>query len=485
MYAMDKNTRIQQLLDRIALLEQLVERQAQQLAEQAVLIQKQTQQIHEQTQRIQELEKRLNKNSRNSSKPPSSDGPSKPPRTNSLRQKGKNKSGGQKGHKGHTLAQVNNPDQVEKQVLVDCPDCQADLTDEPVVKSIKRQVFDIPEPTLHVTEYGIEVKWCACCGKFVRSSFPEGVNAPVQYGSTIKAWAIYFQHEQLIPEDRLQATFSDLWHVPLSTATLNRFSQCAYDELSDFDGAVLELIKTSDVTHLDETGFRVGAKTQWLHTASTQLLTYYHISAKRKSLLSGLAGVIVHDHWKSYYQIDTALHALCNAHHLRELVALIEHEKESWAARLKQFLLLCLRYRNKYPDSVIPALILQKLERLYDSIVAAGLKYHMELPPLQKKGRRGRLKRRTGHNLLLRLLNYRSDVLRFLHDWRVPFTNNLAERDLRMMKCKQKISGGFRTELGAKIFVRIRGFISTARKQGWNIFKSIQAVVEGNVPAIA
>lgn len=222
-----------------------------------------------------------------------------------------------------------------------------------------------------------------------------------------------------------------------------------------------------------------------MHTASTELLTYYHISPKRKSLLPGLSGVIVHDHWKPYYQIGTALHALCNAHHLRELVALIEHEKESWASRMKQCLLLCLRYRDKYPGSVIPAVILQRLERLYDRIVVAGLKYHEGLPLLQKKGRRGRLKRRTGHNLLLQLLNYQSDVLRFLHDWRVPFTNNEAERDLRMMKCKQKISGGFRTELGAKIFVRIRGFISTARKQGWNIFKSIQAVVESNAPAIA
>lgn len=464
MYPMDKDTQIQHLLDRIIALEKV---NAELRAE------------------IEALKKRLNKNSSNSSKPPSSDGLSKPPRTNSLRQKGKNKSGGQKGHKGHTLKQVDIPDKVEKNELINCPSCAADLRNQSVIKSVKRQVFDIPKPDLFVTEYHTEVKWCVCCGKRVRSDFPAGVNAPTQYGSTIKTWAIYFQQEQLIPEDRLQATFADLWNVPLTTATLNRFSQCAYDELADFDEAVLELVKTADVKNLDETGFRVGGKTQWLHVGSTEALTYYHLSPKRKSLLSGLQGVIVHDHWKPYYQIDTALHVLCNAHHLRELTALIEHEKESWARNMKRCLPLCLHYRHQYPKAAIPTLILKRLDRMYDRIVRAGLKYHENLPPLQQKIKRRRFKRRTGHNLLLRLQKYKDDVLRFLHDHRVPFTNNLAERDLRMMKCKQKISGGFRTELGAKIFARIRGFISTARKQGWNIFESIQAAVNSQVPAIA
>lgn len=464
MYAMDKDTQIQLLLDRITTLERIVEEQANKIAE---------------------LEKRLNKNSSNSSKPPSSDGLSKPPRTKSLRQKGKNKSGGQKGHKGHTLNQVNNPNKIETNALNDCPDCDSNLSAQSVIKSVKRQVFDIPMPELFITEHQIEVKWCACCGKRVRSSFPAGVNAPTQYGSTIKTWAVYFQQEQLMPEDRLQATFVDLWNVPLTTATLNRFSRSAYEELAGFDDTILGAVKKYDVKHLDETGFRIGAKTQWLHVASTRTLTYYHVSPKRKSLLTGLQGVIVHDHWKPYYQINTALHALCNAHHLRELVALIEHEKESWARNMKRCLQLCLHYRHKHPDSVISMLILDRLERMYSHILKSGLEYHENLPPLPQKGKRGRLKRRTGHNLLLRLQKYREDVLRFLHDHRVPFTNNQAERDLRMMKCKQKISGGFRTELGAKIFVRIRAFISTARKQGWNIFESIQSVVNARVPALA
>ena len=461
---MDKDTQIQELFSRIEALEKL---NANLRAENEA------------------LKKRLNKNSSNSSKPPSSDGLSKPPRTKSLRQKGKNKSGGQKGHKGHTLNQVDTPNKVERNELNNCPDCAANLTNQSVISSVKRQVFDIPKPELFVTEYQVEVKWCACCGKRVRLSFPTGVNAPTQYGSTVKTWAVYFQQEQLIPEDRLQATFSDLWNVPLTTATLNRFSQCAYDELADFDEAVLTGVKEASTKHLDETGFRVGSKTQWLHTASTELLTYYHVSPKRKSLLSGLSGVIVHDHWKPYYQIDTALHALCNAHHLRELTALIEHEKETWARNMKRCLQLCLHYRHKYPEAAIRILILERLESMYDRILCAGLKYHENLSPLQQKIKRRRFKRRTGHNLLLRLQKYRDDVLRFLHDHQVPFTNNLAERDLRMMKCKQKISGGFRTEAGAKTFVRIRGFISTARKQGWNIFESIQAVVNGQVPAIA
>ena len=464
MYAMDMSAQIQELLDRVAALE------------------KENEALREENAT---LKNRLKKNSKNSSKPPSSDGLSKPPRTKSLRQKSNNKSGGQKGHKGHTLNQTDNPDKVENNKLSNCPDCENDLSTVPVIKSVKRQLFDIPKPDLFITEYQVEVKWCSCCAKRVRSTFPAGINAPAQYGSTIKTWAIYFQHEQLMPEDRLQATFADLWGVPLATATLSRFSQLAYDELSGFDDVVLEKIKEADVKHLDETGFRVGGKTQWLHVASTESLTYYHTSPKRKSLLTGLLGVIVDDHWKPYYQIEAVSHALCNAHHLRELNALIEHEKEVWPSSMKKLLLLCLRYRVKHSDSILPAVILQRLERLYDNIVTTGIDYHECLPPLRKKGKRGRIKRRTGHNLLLRLQKYREDVLRFLHDVHVPFTNNQAERDLRMMKCKQKISGGFRTELGAKIFARIRSFISTARKQGWNVFESIQSVVNGQMLAIA
>ena len=254
-----------------------------------------------------------------------------------------------------------------------------------------------------------------------------------------------------------------------------------YEELESFENDVLSKIKNAPVKHLDETGFRVSGKTQWLHVASTDSLTYYHISPKRKSLLNELIGVVVHDHWKPYYQLPNVLHGLCNQHHLRELKALIEHEKEAWAKKMRRFLRFALRYRHEYKDQFIPEEKLNRLINLYDKIVEEGIHYHEQLPTFSVKKGRGRRARRTGHNLLLRLKNNREDVLRFLTDPLVPFTNNQAERDLRMMKCKQKVSGGFRTTKGAEIFARIRGFISTTRKQGRNIFESIQQIVRGCV----
>lgn len=457
----DKDQLIQKLLERILVLEKLVEQQAQKIAE---------------------LERRLNKNSHNSSKPPSSDGLSKFPRTNSLRQKGKNKSGGQPGHKGETLKQVQTPDKIERHLLIECPVCTASLTTVDALGLLKRQVFDIPLPKIEVTEHQAEIKVCSCCNKRVIAAFPYGVNAPVQYGRVIQSWAVYFQQQQFIPEERLQETLSDLFNVNLATATLNGFSESVYDKLADFDSEILSKIKMASVKHLDETGFRVSGKTQWLQVASTTMLTYYHISPKRKSLLDGLIGTVVHDHWKPYYQLPKVLHALCNQHHLRELKALIEYDKECWARKMQRFLRTGLRYRHSYEDKEIPEDKLKRLINLYDKIIKEGINFHESLPVFSVKKGRGRTARRTGHNLVLRLKNHREDVLRFLIDPLVPFTNNQAERDIRMMKCKQKISGGFRSAKGAEIFSRIRGFISTARKQGWNIFESIQQIVQGCTP---
>lgn len=195
-----------------------------------------------------------------------------------------------------------------------------------------------------------------------------------------------------------------------------------------------------------------------------------------------MQGTVVHDHWRPYFQLAGVNHALCNQHHLRELKALIEHDKETWANQMSKFLRMALRCRHRFGVRAIPAHTLNRLEKIYDHIISSGLAWHTSLPPLPVQKKRGRLKRRIGHNLLLRLQNHRQDVLRFLHDPLTPFTNNEAERDLRMMKCKQKISGGFRTSTGAEQFARIRGFISTIRKQGWNILDSIRLALDGMVP---
>lgn len=440
--------------------------------------------VKRQALRISDLEKRLNKNSQNSSKPPSSDGLSKP-RTTSLREKGKHKSGGQKGHKGETLQQTETPDIIKTHVLTTCPDCQHSLLKAPLMKKIKRQVFDIPPPKIEVTEHQAEVKYCTCCNKAVTAVFPEGVRAPVQYGKIIRSWSVYYQYQHFIPEDRLQQLFSDLYGIQLATSTLTNYNRMVFDALAPFEASVLSQVKLAAVKNLDETGFRVAGKTQWLHVASTKHATYYHVSPKRKSLIDGLLGVVVHDHWKAYYQLPGVEHGLCNQHHLRELKALCEHEKEPWAKAMQRLLRVAVRCRHFYGGNVIPESRITRLINIYDKILQQGLFFHETQTPLPCKGKQGRQPRRTGHNLLRRLLHYKEDVLRFLYNPMVPFTNNDAERDLRMMKCKQKISGGFRAMQGAEQFARIRGFISTIRKQNLNILNAIQSVFSDNmlVPA--
>lgn len=446
------------------------------------VIEAQAAQINQLEARIQELEQRLNKNSSNSSKPPSSDGLSKPPRTTSLRENGKNKSGGQVGHKSETLKQTETPDIVKKRILTTCPDCQHSLLQSRLLGVVKRQVFDIPPPKIEVTEYQAEIKYCTCCNKTITAPFPSEVRAPVQYGEVIRSWSVYYQYQHFIPEDRLQQLFSDLYGIQLATATLVGYNRIAFDALAPFEESILALVKTAAVKNLDETGFRVAGKTQWLHVASTKNATYYHVSPKRKSLIDGLSGTVIHDHWKSYYNLWGVEHGLCNQHHLRELKAIIEHDKEPWANDMRRLLRVALRCRHFHGSNAIPPARLKWLTTIYDGIIKTGLAFHTAKTPLPCRGKRGRQPKRTGHNLLLRLFHYKQDVLRFLHNPAVPFTNNEAERDLRMMKCKQKVSGGFRTFQGAEQFARIRGFISTARKRGFNVLSSIQAIFSDNIP---
>ena len=438
--------------------------------------------IHQQAARIAELEKRLSKNSSNSSKPPSSDGLGKPSRTSSLREKGKHNSGVQTGHKGSTLKQTESPNIIKKHLLLSCPDCHSPLIKTPVSEIIKRQVFDIPRPKIEVTEHQAEVKYCECCKKKKTATFPTGVLAPAQYGEVIRSLGVYYQYQHFIPEDRLQQLFSDLYGVQLATATLTNYNRVAFNALASFEESVLSEVKAAKVKNLDETGFRVVGKTQWLHVASTKTATYYHVSSKRKSLLDGLSGTVIHDHWKSYYNLEGVEHALCNQHHLRELKAVIEHDKEPWARSMTRLLRVALRCRHLYEHREIPDARIKRLVCIYDKIIRDGLGYHESLIPLPCKVKKGKQPRRTGHNLLLRLFHYKQDVLRFLYDPTVPFTNNDAERDLRMMKCKQKISGGFRSAHGAEQFARIRGFISTVRKQGLSIIGSIQSIFSGTIP---
>jgi transposase len=431
---------------------------------------------------IAELERRLGLNSSNSGKPPSSDGLRKPARVTSLRERSGKKSGGQKGHKGETLRQVAVADDVINHYPSACATCGAGLAAQASAGHSARQVFDLPQPQpLVVTEHRAHDCHCAVCGTTTRGRFPDGVNAPVQYGIRIQSFVIYLLHHQLLPEDRLAELMADLFGVKLAAATIARMSRTCAERLRGFTEAVRDVVAGAPVKHMDETGFRIAGKTQWLHVASTALLTFYRVCAKRGSLLANVAGIVVHDHWKPYYTMQGVLHALCNAHHLRELKALVEIEKEDWARKMQRLLRRAGHAANLARERGLPLKppLIECFERRYDAILAEGLVFHEAQAPLAQAAtkaggkRRGRAPRRTGHNLLLRLTTRKQDTLRFLHDPTVPFTNNQAERDGRMMKLRQKISGGFRSLQGAMDFATIRSFLSTARKQGWNMIDAL------------
>ncbi len=425
------------------------------------------------------LERRLGLNSGNSGKSPSSDGlKKKPARTSSLRGRSGKRTGGQKGHPGKTLSCSESPDATIDHFPESCSGCGGALTGATATGHTARQVFDLPEPQpLIVTEHRAHACLCGNCGTETRAAFPEDVTAPVQYGARLAAVVVYLLHYQLLPEKRLAALIADLFGVHLVPATIAGMSRRCAARFQGFAAAVGDHVAAAPVKHRDETGFRIGGKTRWLHIASTVWLTFYRVSPKRGSLLANVLGIVVHDHWKPYYTLTDVLHALCNAHHLRELQALIELEKEDWSRKRQRLLRRACHAANRGREQGVtlsPGFI-ALIERCYDAIVTEGFTFHATHPALisAARKRRGRVPRRTGHNLLLRLRVRKADVLRFLADPTVPFTNNLAERDARMMKLCQKISSGFRSVDGAEDFAVIRSLLSTARKQGWDILQAL------------
>jgi transposase len=435
--------------------------------------------------RIAELERQLGLNSGNSGKPPSSDGlKKKPVRVSSLRERSGKKPGGQKGHPGETLRQSETVDATINHFPKACAGCGEALSEAMATDHIARQVFDLPEPQpLIVTEHRAHSCRCAACGTQTRADFPPDVKAPVQYGARIAGIVVYLLHGQFLPEKRLAALMADLFGVQLSTATIAAMSQNCAARFESFATAIYARIAAAAVKHLDETGLRIGGKTRWLHIAATVLLTFYRIASKRGAMPENLTGIALHDHWKPYYTLEGIRHALCNAHHLRELKALVEIEKEDWARKMQRLLRLACHVTNlaRERGKPLPPRLIALFERRYDAILTEGLAFHAAQPALVRPERtgkakaRGRKRRRVGHNLLLRLGIRKQDVLRFLSDLTVPFTNNLAEQAARMMKLRQKISGGFRSAAGAADFAVIRSLLSTAKKQGWNMLDTLAA----------
>ena len=439
------------------------------------------QQIAQLTARVSELERQLGQNSRNSSKPPAGDGPRKPPR--SLREKSGRKAGGQPGHRGQTLRQVEQPDQVVTHSVASCTGCGADLQAQPPTACERRQVFDLPPLKLEVTEHQVESKTCAGCGAVNQAAFPDAVTQPVQYGPRVQATAVYLMDYQLLPFARTSELLGDLFGQALAPGTLFTAQQACAQALVEPEERIKECLRQAAVLHVDETGCYVGGQREWLHVASTGSLTHYAVHAKRGAaatdeinILPPFAGVAVHDAWSPYWKYDCE-HALCNAPHLRELTAVAEPFGQPWAVEMKT--LLCeikqtVQTQREAGREGLDAQTAEPLLERYDRIIAQGL----EENPLVERvtAQRGRVKQSKPRNLLDRLKERRVEALRFMTDCRVPFDNNQAERALRMTKVQQKISGCFRSRPGAEAFCRIRSYISTVRKHGLKVLSAIESV---------
>ena len=429
-----------------------------------------------------ELRRRLGLDSSNSSKPPSSDGLKKKPRIfGSLRTRSGKPSGGQKGHRGDTLRQVADPDRIVEHAATVCRHCCAGLGAGSVVGAEKRQVFDLPARMTEVTEHRAAIHCCPNCRGETRAAFPQGVVSPAQYGERLKAAAIYLNVQQLIPEDRAALALSDLFGAPLiCAASIVAWVGKKAQALGEVYKSIGECVAEAKVRHLDETGYRIAGKLHWLHTTSSLAFTFYRAGEKRGDIPADLqGGVVVHDHFLPYRGMDAVDHAFCNAHILRELQALIEFEKEPWAELMRAMLLdakAAVDTARAAGATALPPETLAAFVERYWAAVRLGLAFHRQLPKLETKSpSRGRTKQRPGHNLLDRLKTFKTETLRFMTDFDVPFTNNLAEQDLRMMKVKMKISGCFRTLEGAQIFAHLRSVVSTARKRTCNILQTLAA----------
>jgi len=452
------------------------------------LIERQAAEIVALKAEVAELKARLNQNSGNSHKPPSSDGYAKKPAI--PREKG-SKQGGQRGHRGSTLKMACHPDEVDTVWPEQCTGCGHPLYAADVVHEERRQVFDLPEPRLHIKEYRRALCRCPGCGLRVQAPFPEGVRAPAQYGVGVMALCALLHNEYHMPVGKIGQLFGDLFGDDLAASinesTILSASGRAYARLEGSEQAIRDGLRRSALLHVDETGLRCEGRLHWLHSASNTALTYYFVHRKRgrdaldssASLLPGYRGYLVHDCWSSYFRFDQAQHALCGAHLLRELTAQVGQgyacaSQSHWASDL--IALLLDAHEQVAREGVLDRSTYYRFKERYFALLRAGLATHW--PYLHQPGQAGRKSRGKARSLIKRLIKHHQAVWAFARHPQVPFTNNQAERDIRMVKLKQKINGGFRTTYGAAIFARTRGFCSTVRKQGQSVFAELRRALE-------
>lgn len=443
--------------------------------------------------RLEELEtenKRLRDqrhlDSSNSSLPPSSDKGRGGRAARSLRTSSGRKPGGQEGHPGVTLKVVAQPDHIIVHPVFRCDECGADLSAAPVTRLEKRQVFELPPVRLDVTEHQAEIKRCPSCAHESQGTFPAEVPQPVQYGARVKGLLVYLNHGQLLPYERTTALLEDLVGQPISQGTLLTAIRTCAATLATTEAQLKQALREAPVVHVDETGVYENGRRLWLHSVSTPELTYYFPHEKRgqiamqaAEILPQFHGIAVHDHWEAYQQFDQCAHAFCNAHHLRELQRVIEQDQAAWAEEMTTLLLHIkeqVAQAKLAGQSALGADQIDQFQTQYRDLVTRALQPYQTASVTAGSSGRGRRKQSKTKNLLDRLDRYHTETLRFMTDFRVPFDNNLAERDLRMTKVKQKISGTFRSPDGTQAFCRIRGFISTLKKQGKNVLEALTSM---------
>ncbi|MDP9371080.1 MAG: IS66 family transposase [Chloroflexota bacterium] len=453
------------------------------------LFQQQSAQLAALAARVEQLEARLGGHSQNSHRPPSGNGPRKPPR--SQRTRSGKAPGGQPGHPGHTLAMTATPDQVVAHRPDRCAHCGAGVAAAPVAAVVRRQVVDLPPLRLAVTEHQAATVCCPRCRRPTSAPFPVTVTRPAQYGPRLLGLGVYPRHYQLLPYHRVTDLLADLCGARPSVGTLYTAAVRCAGALAEVEVAVKAALGTAAVAHADETSLRVAGKRQWVHVVSTARLTYYARHAKRGhaataaiGILPRFAGRLIHDAWAPYWHYGCR-HGLCNAHRLRELAALAEQAGQGWAGRLRALLVEMKHHVDQGRaggDAARPPVERDHFVARYRTLVAEG--YAANPPPVRRADgpRRGRLKQSRARNLLDRLSAREAEVLAFLHERAVPFDNNQAERDLRMLKVQQKISGTFRDGAGADAFCRIRGYISTLRKQAQQVLAALEQTFLGYPP---
>lgn len=434
---------------------------------------------------ILRLKSILSKDSHNSSKPPSSDGFKK--KTKSLRTRSGKPQGGQIGNKGGVLEMTATPDSQIIHKVDQCNHCSKDISYLGTHTYENRQVLDLPPVQLHVTGHKAEVKQCPHCHRTSTAVFPESITQKVQYGNGLKGLIVYLMNYQLMPYERTREFIADVFGHTLSGSTLFEINKKCSANLEEYEQIIKSALIASKTVHFDETGFYYEGKRKWLHSASTKGLTYYYPHDKRgkvamdeMDILPRYGGTAIHDFWQSYLGYDCS-HGLCNVHHLRDLTFCYEQEGSKWAKQLKQFLQKVNKQVNHAQTNNQQCLeesrITNNLEE-YQQLLDIGKKEHPPPEPAAKK--RGRIKKTKSRNLLERFENYQHEILGFMQNFDIPFDNNRAEQDIRMMKVKQKISGCFRSSQGAEYFAKIRGYISTMRKQGIEVLHAINMAMNKN-----